>query len=98
MARQEDPRFSPEADAPELLNSSSHAQTQKIREKLADLTQFLRDLRSAPQLTAIERWCRILGRVLVKFIDPKFSSWGKEVICQVVDVDPITVLGNFKNG
>ena len=29
---------------------------------------------------------------------PKFSSWGKEVLCQVVDVDPITVLGNFKNG
>ena len=35
-----------------------------------------------------------LGRV----IKPKFSSWGKEVLCQVVDVDPITVLGNFKNG
>ena len=31
-------------------------------------------------------------------IQPKFSSWGKEVVCQVVDVDPITVLGNFKNG
>ena len=31
-------------------------------------------------------------------IQPKFSSWGKEVLCQVVDVDPITVLGNFKNG
>ena len=35
----------------------------------------------------------------VEFIlDPKFSSWGKEVLCQVVDVDPITALGNFKNG
>ena len=31
-------------------------------------------------------------------VNPKFSSWGKEVLCQVVDVDPITVLGNFKNG
>ena len=30
--------------------------------------------------------------------EPKFSSWGKGVICQVVDVDPITVLANFKNG
>ena len=29
---------------------------------------------------------------------PKFSSWGKEVLCQVVDVDPITVFENFKNG
>ena len=31
-------------------------------------------------------------------VEPKFSSWGKEVLCQVVDVDPITVFGNFKNG
>ena len=32
------------------------------------------------------------------FDQPKFSSWGKEVLCQVVDVDPITVFGNFDNG
>ena len=31
-------------------------------------------------------------------LEPKFSSWGKKVLCQVVDVDPITVFGNFKNG
>ena len=57
-----------------LFLNSSHAQKQKIREKLADLTQFLRKLRSAPQLTSIERWCRILGRAFVKFFqgrDPK---------------------------
>ena len=57
-----------------LFLNISHAQTQKIREKLADLTQFLRKLQSAPQLTAIERWCRTLGRALVKFFqgrDPK---------------------------
>ena len=30
--------------------------------------------------------------------EPKFSSWGKEVLFQVVDVDPITVFGNFDNG
>ena len=30
--------------------------------------------------------------------EPKFSSWGKELLCQAVDVDPITVFGNFKNG
>ena len=52
-----------------LFLNSSHAQTQKIREKLADLTQFLRKLQSAPQLTAIERWCRILGRAPVKFFE-----------------------------
>ena len=33
-----------------------------------------------------------------RFVEPKFSSWGKGVNCQVVDVDPITVLANFKNG
>ena len=57
-----------------LFLNSSHAQTKKIRKKLADLTQFLRKLQSAPQLTSIERWCRILGRALVKFFegrDPK---------------------------
>ena len=31
-------------------------------------------------------------------VKPKFSSWSKEVLCQVVDVDPITVFGNFNNG
>ena len=30
--------------------------------------------------------------------NPKFSSWGKELLCQVVDVDPKTVFGNFDNG
>ena len=52
-----------------LFLNSSHTQTNKIREKLADLTQFLRKLQSAPQLTAVERWCRILGRAVVKFLD-----------------------------
>ena len=52
-----------------LFLNSSHTQTQRIREKLTDLTQFLRKLQTAPQLTAIERWCRILGRAFVKFLD-----------------------------
>ena len=51
-----------------LFLNSSHRQTHKIREKLADLTQFLRELQSAPQLTSTERWCRILGRALAKFL------------------------------
>ena len=37
-------------------------------------------------------------RVEVENIKPKFSSWDKEVLCQVVDVDPKTVFGNFDNG
>ena len=60
-------RASEHAVSTTLFLNSSHAQTQKIRKKLADLTQFLRELQSAPQLTSIERWCRILGRTLVKF-------------------------------
>ena len=35
---------------------------------------------------------------ITRIYKPKFSSWGKEVLCQVVDVDPITVFGNFDNG
>ena len=31
-------------------------------------------------------------------LNPKFSSWGKEIPCQIVDVDPKTVFGNFDNG
>ena len=41
--------------------------------------------------------CQAKGEA-INFIQPKFSSWGKEVLCQVVDVDPITVFGNFDNG
>ena len=51
-----------------LFLNSSHGQRHKIKEKLADLTQFLRELQSAPQLTSTERWCRILGRALTKFL------------------------------
>ena len=67
-------RATTHAGSTTLFLNSSHAQTQKIRKKLADLTEFLRKLQSAPQLTSIERWCRILGRALVKFFegrDPK---------------------------
>ena len=31
-------------------------------------------------------------------LDPKFSSWGKTVPWQVIDVEPITGFGMFKNG
>ena len=29
--------------------------------------------------------------------EPKFSSWGKTVLWQVIDVEPITVFNTFKN-
>ena len=31
-------------------------------------------------------------------LEPKFSSWGKTVLWQVIDVEPITVFGMFENG
>ena len=34
-----------------------------------------------------------LGRI----VDPKFSSWGKTELCQVLDVDAITLSGKFNN-
>lgn len=51
-----------------LLLNSSHGQTRKIQSKLTEMTRFLRHLQTTPQLTAIERWCRILGRALAKFL------------------------------
>ena len=51
-----------------LLLTSSHGQTHKIKEKLSDLTQFLRERPSAPQLTSIGRWFRILSYALAKFL------------------------------
>ena len=51
-----------------LYLNSSHGQTRKIRLKLTETTRFLRNLQSAPQLSPIERWCRIPGRALAKFL------------------------------
>lgn len=51
-----------------LFLNSSHGQTRVIQTKLSQMTHFLRELQNAPQLTAIERWCRILGRALARFL------------------------------
>ena len=34
---------------------------------------------------------------LAESLHPKFSSWGKTELCQVFDVEPITLSGNFNN-
>ena len=34
---------------------------------------------------------------MVEIVEPKFSSWGKTELCQVLDVEPITLSGKFKN-
>ena len=51
-----------------LFLNSSHSQTRVIQTRLSEMTRFLRELQYAPQLSAIERWCRILGRALSKFL------------------------------
>ena len=57
-----------------LFFNSSHSQAGRLQEKLSKVATFLRQLQYAPQLTTKERWCRILGRALSKFLhgrDPK---------------------------
>ena len=61
-------RASRHAGQTALKLTSSHSQAVRIKPKLAAVAHFLRDLQSAPQLTVIERWCRILGRALSKFL------------------------------
>ena len=43
-------------------------------------------------------WYENLLNSLLPNDEPKFSSWGKTVLWQVIDVEPITVFGMFKNG
>jgi hypothetical protein len=52
-----------------LAITSQHAHHPGIRQALTDVADFLDDLRrTAPQLTAIERWCRILARALSPYL------------------------------
>ena len=37
------------------------------------------------------------GQVGNGIVHPKFSGWGKTVLWQAIDVEPITVFGMFKN-
>ena len=38
-----------------------------LRAAYVGMTCFLREIQDAPQLTALERWCRILSRALQKY-------------------------------
>ncbi len=51
-----------------LFFNSSHSHANRIQTKLSEVVRFLRHLQLAPQLTAMERWCRILGRALSRFM------------------------------
>ena len=52
-----------------LTVTSSHGDNSEIRRALANVSAFLADLaRTAGQLSALERWCRILSRALIKYL------------------------------
>ena len=64
-------RASRHAGQTTLKLTSSHSEALQLQPKLTAVAHFLRDVQSAPQLTSIERWCRILGRALSKFLAGK---------------------------
>ena len=51
--------------------------------------------RSIADLPIIIRYSS--DRIPSLFFDPKFSSWGKTELCQVLDVEPVTLSGKFSN-
>ena len=54
-----------------LTVSSSHSASGQLQSRLNGVAEFLQKLCSAPQLSAAERWCVILGRALVKYLKGK---------------------------
>lgn len=50
-----------------LLLTVAHSAAVGLRPAFAAMTRFLRELKNAPQLTAVERWCEILARALRKY-------------------------------
>ena len=49
--------------------TSSHGRNRRARQAMARLVALFRDLtETAEQLTATERWCRILSRALIKYL------------------------------
>jgi hypothetical protein len=52
-----------------LAITSAHGRHPGIRQAFSEVAEFLADLRqNAPQLTAVERWCRILARALIPYL------------------------------
>ncbi|MBS3953714.1 MAG: hypothetical protein KGZ88_12270, partial [Methylomicrobium sp.] len=52
-----------------LTISSTHAEAEKVEQHCRKIAAFFRELRStAEQLTAIQRWYRILSLALVKYL------------------------------
>ena len=51
-----------------LLLTVAHSASGGLRAAFAQTCRFLRDVQNAPQLTAHERWCRILGYAMRKYL------------------------------
>ena len=49
-----------------LLLTIAHAASRGLRAAFEALARFLREIRNAPQLSAVERWCRILSRACLQ--------------------------------
>ena len=50
-----------------LLLTIAHSAAGGLRAAFVAMTSFLREVQNAPQLTPLERWCRILGYALRKY-------------------------------
>ena len=51
-----------------LLLTVAHSASDGLRAAFAQTCRFLREVQNAPQLTAHERWCRILGYAMRKYL------------------------------
>ena len=69
----------------------------KMEYMIMDHASFQEWMANIEQLSSMPFNTIIYLTLLVSTGRPKFSSWGKEVLCQVIDVDPITVFGNLNN-
>ena len=54
-----------------LIPTIAHSAAGGLRAAFVAMTRFLREVQNAPQLTPIERWCRILGYALRKYFRGK---------------------------
>lgn len=58
-----------------LIISNSHAEAEKVEQRYRWMAAFFKELRStAEQLTAIQRWCRILSLALIKYLRGRMLS------------------------
>ncbi len=51
-----------------LVLTIAHSAARGLRAAFVRMARFLREVQNTPQLTAVERWCRILGYALRKYL------------------------------